>query len=594
MQVEVVDWRAEDGFGVIASVDLLEVQDEQVELAGRLSASTGNPDLALHHHLPLNLELVSELSRWIWTLHAQDQELAFRGRLAVADLGSTLDLWLGTERHRRLCLRLRILRTEAEEQQQWQSFFSGQASTLPSAELGRIANTALGAVHVMSSASKPPALAYFCDHAASEQLVVEAARLRHRGRFPSVLGVDDGTVLASRLVLNWNLLLIQEGEQRFLVFQGVSSSDAILLPGLNLMVLVCHLDAQRVGDCLRILCRTPEFLMATTPATFGGFLVGHSRPYHCLYDSLLGLQSVLEAGELGTGDALYSKADEAFVDLSAALGLGMTHQRHSLEQLNALSQNQGCYLLQLGFLFHTRADQPAMRRLAAAVDGPLRELALSSSELAAHGHLEALQRCRPLLWVGITGQKRSWLEQVEGTAALLNALHELFPSMGVVFDGWTPPLVTSDYHRREARRDDRVIQRIIRKLHFRSRGRVAVIAGLPLLEKVRVGLAVDAFLANYTTGSLNVARICGKPGVGHMGRRMMAAKQQHIHHKTREIDPGLVQDRSDSSTPTGYVNYSLPWQALYNVLVEVLTEQGFPACRPLTPLPIPESASTHG
>ena len=85
-------------------------------------------------------------------------------------------------------------------------------------------------------------------------------------------------------------------------------------------------------------------------------------------------------------------------------------------------------------------------------------------------------------------------------------------------------------------------------------------------------MGVDAFVANYTTGSLNVARICARPGVGHMGQRMASSKHQHIHHHTREIDPALVQDVSDRSAPTGYVNYSLPWEALYGALMATLED----------------------
>jgi hypothetical protein len=58
-----------------------------------------------------------------------------------------------------------------------------------------------------------------------------------------------------------------------------------------------------------------------------------------------------------------------------------------------------------------------------------------------------------------------------------------------------------------------------------------------------------------------------------MGRRMAASKHQHIHHRTREPDPALVRDVSDPSTPTGYVDYSLPWQALHAELLAVLAEQ---------------------
>ncbi|MFM7285707.1 MAG: hypothetical protein ACKO02_02595, partial [Cyanobium sp.] len=71
---------------------------------------------------------------------------------------------------------------------------------------------------------------------------------------------------------------------------------------------------------------------------------------------------------------------------------------------------------------------------------------------------------------------------------------------------------------------------------------------------------------------LVIARICGKPGVGHMGRRMMASKHQHIHYRTSEPDPMAVRDVGEASTPTGYVNYSIPWQALFNELINVLAQ----------------------
>ena len=465
------------------------------------------------------------------------------------------------------------MKATQSELQQWQDFFAGRRVELPSADLERISHCAMMGTAVQRVGDRPAALAAFCDRAASQELVVESAQLRHQGQFPSVLGQAPGLILASRLVLNWNLLLVQEGEQRFVVFQGVSSSDAVLLPGINMLLLVCHLEASIVDSCLQILSRSPAFFTNSRPAHFAGYLVGHSRPYHCFYDGLLALQAVREANQLKPDDALFSKDDEAFVDLGRCLELAQPHQQLSKEALNELTERNGSYLLQLGFWFHTRAEDPKLRALAGAVDRQLLDAAKRDSELEAIGALKQLERCTPLIWVGITGQKRSWVEQVEGTAALLNALHAVYPRLGVIFDGWTPPLHSSDYHRREARNDDRVIRRILKRLRFKSRGRVGVVAGLPLLEKVRVGLGVDAFVANYTTGSLNVARICAKPGVGHMGQRMAASKHQHIHHHTREVPAELVKDVSDPSTPTGYVNYSLPWQALYEGLLQVLAEQ---------------------
>ena len=159
----------------------------------------------------------------------------------------------------------------------------------------------------------------------------------------------------------------------------------------------------------------------------------------------------------------------------------------------------------------------------------------------------------------------------------------------MVFDGWTPPLTSSDYHRAEIRKDNKVIQEIIKKLPFRKQGRFGVIAGLPMLEKIRVGMSVDLFMANYTTGSMNIARVCQKPGVGHMSRKMADHKSQHIHYCTKEIDIQLVQDQSDPENRVGYIDYSLPWQAICNQLIDILMELNIEPSKPMVPLSIPHN-----
>jgi hypothetical protein len=458
--------------------------------------------------------------------------------------------------------------------QAWRAFFSTEASELPKERLEEVSQLALQRIQSFTLDSPPDYLREFCARATGQDLVIEAAALRSEGLFPSIVGNTPGQVIASQLVLNWNVLLVQESAQFIFVFQGVTSCDAVLLPGLDTLQLICHIDTQRVAACVAILSRNPAFFKPECRPQFGGYLVGHARPYHCFYDGLLALECIRQAGALSREDCIYSKSDEAFLDLSSCLHLEQTHQRLDKDDLNRHCKEQNIYLLQLGFWFNTRAEKPELRQLAEAVDRPIRQAALKASQLNDIGAIEVLKQFKPLIWVGITGQKRCWIEQVEGTAKLLNTLYELYPKTGIVFDGWTPPLTSSDYHRSEIRNDNKVVQKIIRRLNFKTRKNTCVVAGLPLLDKVRIGLEIDAFLTNYTTGSLAIARICGKPGVGHMGRRMMASKHQHIHHHTREPDAECVRDVSDEMTPTGYVNYSIPWQALYNELLEIL--EGIP------------------
>lgn len=454
----------------------------------------------------------------------------------------------------------------------WLAFFSEPSADLPQDNLEAISQIALRRIQIVNTSSAPEPLRSFYTRASCQELVIAAARLRTHGLFPPILASQPGAILASRLVLNWNVLLIREEKQLMLVYQGVTSCDAVLIPGLNSLLIVCHIDFQRVAACVAILSRTPDFFTPSSKPQFGGYLVGHSRPYHCFYDGLLALETIRQEGQLSSQDPIFSKTDEAFIDLSSCLSLDQEHQRLDRDGLNDYCSAHNAYLLQLGFWFNTRAQDQELRQLAAAVDEPIRQAAIQCSIINETGAIEALKHYQPLLWIGITGQKRCWIEQVAGTAELLNKLHQLYPRLGIVFDGWTPPLTNSDYHRKEISNDNRIIQKIIRRLNFKTRKNIFIVAGLPFLDKVRIGLEADAFLANYTTGSLIIARICGKPGAGHMGRRMMASKHQHIHFSTKEPDPTHVQDVSDSSTPTGYVNYSIPWQALYNELLDILTQ----------------------
>ena len=46
-------------------------------------------------------------------------------------------------------------------------------------------------------------------------------------------------------------------------------------------------------------------------------------------------------------------------------------------------------------------------------------------------------------------------------------------------------------------KDDKVINSIIKQLRFRKNGRIGVIAGLPMVDKIRVGMSVDFYRQLY-------------------------------------------------------------------------------------------------
>ena len=72
-----------------------------------------------------------------------------------------------------------------------------------------------------------------------------------------------------------------------------------------------------------------------------------------------------------------------------------------------------------------------------------------------------------------------------------------------------------------------------------------------------------------------------------MSRKMAKHKSQHIHYCTKEIDPRFVKDQGDAATLAGYINYSVPWQAIYNQLIDILIELNIEPVQAIKPLPVP-------
>jgi hypothetical protein len=478
--------------------------------------------------------------------------------------------------------------THPPEHQAWLDFFSGRNDELPLANLEQTAREALRHVQVCRGSAPSSELVAFVDSAGSRNQLLSIASLRESGQFPSVYGSENGYIISSRLIQNWNLLLIEEQRRRMIVFQGVSCCDAILIPSEHILLIICHIEKSMVVNSLAILCRQPDFFQATSRhRKFGGYLVGHSRPYHCLYDSLIGFEAIRTANQIGDSDLLLSRQGESFFRLDECLELKQKHLILESKDINHHCDDNGVFLLYLGYWVKNAGNDSPNRRLADKLDQQLVKAACNQSTVDQHGGLTALKQCRPLIWIGITGQKRSWVEQVDGIASILNQLIQVYPSMGVVFDGWTSPINPDHYHKREARNDDRVISRICRQLKVTKKNRIGVLAGLPLLDKIRVGLEIDAFISNYTTGSMNVARICKRPGVGHMSQKMMAGPGPHIHFQTLKIESKWVSDEHDPAKPTGYINYSIPWQVIYNTLIPILSSLDIPQAQPLKPVELP-------
>ena len=159
-----------------------------------------------------------------------------------------------------------------------------------------------------------------------------------------------------------------------------------------------------------------------------------------------------------------------------------------------------------------------------------------------------VKNCYPLVWIGVEGQKRCWLEQIEGYAYILNQLAKRYPQLGVVIDGWTVPFSPSSKDIKEADKDRRLAEQIVAKLNPNIP--YVFTMGENSHTKIFVGNNIDFFITNFATGSMHVSRILGKPGFCHLSGELSQSSLQHhiqIHpnNKVYLLPQKFVKDRPD-------------------------------------------------
>ena len=238
--------------------------------------------------------------------------------------------------------------------------------------------------------------------------------------------------------------------------------------------------------------------------------------------------------------------------------------------------------------------------------------------------LERVQMARsahwPLLWVGIRVDSRTWSEPVEGLACLLVSLHQRFPRLGVVFDGFSVPadessgLFTNRSPEKgfsavidQERGVARAILERIGKLSRRIPASFEVI-GSSIYEANVWADVIDAYVSPYGSLQHKVGWLRSKPGVVHCNRTLLnqppprymwAAAENGIKPRyirsdaikdipekdkrpvvyrqmtdTKEIGAGIRAAVSRLQGNPEYDNYEVDWTVLHEDLIEVLRSQG--------------------
>lgn len=377
-----------------------------------------------------------------------------------------------------------------------------------------------------------------------------------------------------------SLRFVAPSGEVFFLLQQVTCADAVYFPCRGTVLLRQHVTVAAIAQAVHHLCsrfsRYLQYSRQRSAHRFLGLLASQGRPYHFYYDVAPAMHGLARQGLLERLPAIVMAHGGDYYSFKALYGLDCEESVRIWPDIDADTLAAAGFWILAGLPF-----SQGNRLLIEDFDRSLLAHALACVDAGTAAEVEAARACFPLLWFGVTGQKRAWLEQAEAAAAIIGELARAFPGLGVVFDGWTSPLQPSEMDGVESERDAKVVGEILPRLP--AGVRTFSVVGANSIRKLAFAQAVDVFIANHATGSMHVGRFARKPGVGHLNTQMPL--DLHIHHDTVRVPPEQVRDVPDPANPRiDYTSYSIDWRDVYALLRRLLEERNL-ACLRLAPPP---------
>jgi hypothetical protein len=216
----------------------------------------------------------------------------------------------------------------------------------------------------------------------------------------------------------------------------------------------------------------------------------------------------------------------------------------------------------------------------------------------------------PLLWVGIRVGSRTWSNQADGLAKIIDKLHRLFPGLGVVFDGFSLPAdrLAEPSDRQEYKdilnQEDAVVGEVLERLRQSSRPMPGIInlIGGSILDAIVWAHAIDVYVSSHGSLQHKVGWLTNKPGIIHTNQTLLENPSAYIWAaaenglRPRYVRPAAVDDVRDHRVETviyrevreaqgkGWIqtgvkavkgnpefnNYKLDWEPLYEDLLDLI------------------------
>lgn len=386
----------------------------------------------------------------------------------------------------------------------------------------------------------------------------------------NIFRYSDATCQKNILLGNINYLVFISSDEVFFIAQHKFAADAVYFPKRRLLIRSDYgaVLSDEIEKLDSYLLQQSDFELASFKSEklnfFKGIIIAHGRPYHYFYDHLLGVSLAHDMGLLEKVNHIFSFPGSDFYDPAKLFDLNVSVDTLSPKEINENGIINRNFSIFLGCDFR-KVESSDIRKL----DNALIERSIKLLPSFYSENIYNLRKCFPVIWIGVSSQKRNWIEQETAIPEIINRLYKIFPNLGIVFDGWTSPVTPLKSDEQESNSDQKVVERIIRKIpnHINK----VSIVGKQSSIKIAFANSCDFFITNYSTGSIHIARICQKPGVGHLNKTMN--RDEHIHFHTYEIPKNLISDVPDPLNPRcDFTSYSISAESVYDQVKKLLSE----------------------
>jgi hypothetical protein len=293
---------------------------------------------------------------------------------------------------------------------------------------------------------------------------------------------------------------------------------------------------------------------------FLGFNVTQSRPYHYFYDYVYGLDSLLKNNDAQTAEIkVFGVKGFDFIDFSL-VNSKAEYVSYDEAALNKLLIRQAGYTV-----------MPCIQHCKSSYDKKLLRLSSNlvsaSNRYCSNASVISAESPDLTMWIGVSNEKRSWVEQVDGFSKIIEELSKKFKSVVVVVDGRTFPQNPRQADIANKQREDLLFNTLVNK---NPAVKFVNMIGMQAIEKIYLAQKIDFFISSYATDSIYPSAICKKPGVVYVAPSIGDQKKLHIHHRILEVPSDKVKDvlSSDGVKKSWHeTSISIDWRDIYKCVL---------------------------